>query len=83
MKLATTTSDFERYLDLYGSIKEISRAGFKYIDLGMTGRESFFAVEGDSWKDEIKRLGEYAESLGVKFVQAHSPNSNPLIGSYA
>lgn len=75
MKLATTTGDFVKYLDnIYDNIKEIRNAGFRCVDLGLLGTETYFA-DGDSWRDEIKRLREYAENLGVTFVQAHSPNA--------
>ena len=37
MKLATTTWDFEKHPDIYGRIKAIKDAGFRYIDLSLTG----------------------------------------------
>ena len=77
MKLATTTWDFSKYLNIYDSIKEIYNAGFRYLDLELTGKETYFA-DADTWKDDIKRIGEYAESLGMKFVQAHSPNATRM-----
>ena len=59
MKLATTTWDFSKYLNIYDSIKEIYNAGFRYLDLELTGKETYFA-DADTWKDDIKRIVPYA-----------------------
>ncbi len=76
MKLATTTWDFEKYLDVYGSIKAIKDAGFRYVDLNLKGTEPYLSPDCANWQDEVKKIGAYAESIGVKLVQAHSPNAN-------
>ena len=76
MKLATTTSDFAMYARNYEEcVKFIHDAGFRYIDFGMTDRRYYTSP---NWKDEVKRLRDYAESLDMKFVQMHSPEGNPL-----
>ena len=51
MKLATTTWDFSKYLNIYDSIKEIYNAGFRYLDLELTGKETYFA-DADTWMDK-------------------------------
>ena len=79
MKLATTTSDFCRYLsnDL-DKVKELHRAGFKYIDIDMCFREDSVYM-CDDWKREADKLINLAKELGVVFVQAHAPSHiNPL-----
>ena len=76
MKLATTTSDFAMYARNYEEcVKFIHDAGFRYIDFGMTDRRYYTSP---TWKDEVKRLRDYAESLDMKFVQMHSPEGNPF-----
>lgn len=77
MKLATTTGDFNGYVDTYEEkIKLIHDAGFKYIDLDFDGVDRFM---GDDWREEANKLLDYAKSLGMEFVQAHSPcNGNPV-----
>lgn len=73
MKLCTTTGDFSLHTkDDFEKVLEISRAGFKYVDFSMYGNEAS-AYMGDGWRETIKKLKDYAESLGLKFVQAHSP----------
>ena len=73
MKLCTTTGDFSLHCKTdEEKITEIAHAGFKYIDLSMYGDETR-AYMHDNWKEDIKRLKGLADSLGVKFVQAHSP----------
>lgn len=75
MKLATTTTDFAPYVRTYEEcVKGIYDAGFRYIDFGC-GRNF---LEDDNWRDNAKRLRDYAESLGMKFIQMHSPEGNPL-----
>lgn len=73
MKLCTTTGDFSKYFssDL-DKVQQIAAAGFRYVDLSMYGNEAA-AYMHDGWKDDIHRLRDGAEALGVQFVQAHSP----------
>lgn len=76
MKLATTTGDFGWYVKTYKDcVRFIHEAGFRYIDLGI-GRNPVWYEDG--WEEYAKELREYAEKLGVKFIQAHSPDGNPL-----
>lgn len=73
MKLCTTTGDFSLHINNdFDKLLEISIAGFKYVDLSMYANEAS-AYMHDGWRDTIKKLKDYADSLGVKFVQAHSP----------
>ena len=75
MKLATTTLDFVAHdLTHEECVKRIYDAGFRYIDFGV-GRNF---LEDNRWRDNAKRLRDYAESLGMKFIQMHSPEGNPL-----
>lgn len=78
MKLCTTTGDFSLHCNNDADkIKEISLAGFKYIDFSMYGDEVACYMH-DGWRDDIKRLKDLANELGVKFVQAHSPHFETL-----
>ncbi|MBO5714086.1 MAG: sugar phosphate isomerase/epimerase [Clostridia bacterium] len=73
MKLATTTEDFCRfYQDDKSRVKELADAGFKCIDFSLFGRETDKYMEGD-WKNKVRELKTFADDLGVKFVQMHSP----------
>lgn len=80
MKLATTTSDFAYYGKGYReSLELIREAGFKYVDLSMyTPFENDELLLSDNWKENAKKLREFAENLGLTFVQAHSPGGNAL-----
>lgn len=77
MRLATTTGDFAMYAATWEEcVRGIHDAGFRYIDFGVANRE--FLYDGD-WRDRTKKLMDYAESLGMTFVQMHSPDCiNPL-----
>lgn len=77
MKLATTTGDFAMCASSWEEcLKGIHDAGFRYVDFGVANREFLY---DDGWRDRTKRLMEYAESLGMKFIQMHSPdNIDPL-----
>ena len=73
MKLATTTDDFTIWGASYEeSIRLIHGAGFKHIDISLNAA----ICESPTYLEDAKRLREYAEKLGVEFVQAHSPDGN-------
>ena len=75
MKLATTTADFGRWAVTYEEIvKMIHDAGFRYIDIGINRR----ICDSPEGLEEAKRIRDYAEKLGMKFIQAHSPEGNPI-----
>ena len=76
MRLASTTGDFAGYFETTAeSVKCLYDAGFRYIDIMLDGRAANNEfILNDNWEDNAKRLREYAENLGVKFVQAHAPS---------
>ena len=79
MKLATTTSDFGSYRSCDADrIRELHRAGFRYIDLSMYSLSPASPLMQDDWKEEVKLLKATAEELGMEFVQAHAPGTNFL-----
>ena len=79
MKIATTTGDFGFYCNNDSDrIRELHRAGFRYIDLSMYSFTPDSPYMGDNWKDEVKKIKDLADELGMKFVQAHSQGGNPL-----
>lgn len=84
MKIATTTEDFFRFCKTDEErIRELHRAGFRYIDFSMYNFTPDCVYMGDNWRGEALRLRELAESLGMRFVQAHSQGGNPLSGDAA
>lgn len=83
MRLATTIGDFKKYVDFGASPAQAVRlfqgTGFRYLDY------DFYTVIypgspflGDGWLDQVMETAEAAAGLGMKFVQAHSPNYNPM-----
>lgn len=73
MKIATTTCDFENFCKTdEGKIRELHRAGFRYIDLNMCSFTSECAYMQDNWREEVQKLKTLASELGMQFVQAHS-----------
>lgn len=73
MKIATTTGDFASYFDNDSDrIKELHRAGFKYIDLDMYSFTPDSPYMKDNWMYEVRKIKTLADELGMKFVQAHS-----------
>jgi len=84
MKIATTTEDFFHFCKTDEErIRELHRAGFRYIDFSMYKFTPDCVYMGDNWRGEALRLRELAESLGMRFVQAHSQGGNPLSGDAA
>ena len=79
MRLATTTRDFSRYCETHEEcIREVAAVGFKYIDFNMYEKHRYAFLLEDNYKEYARSLKELADSLGVKFVQAHAPAGNPL-----
>lgn len=79
MKIATTTGDFGFYCRTNEErIRELHRAGFRYIDLSMYSFTPECAYMQDNWKDAVMSMKNVADELGMKFVQAHSQGGNPL-----
>ena len=79
MKIATTTGDFGVYCQTDEErIKELHRAGFKHIDLSMYEWTPDSVYMQENWKEEVQKLKDLAEGLGMKFAQAHSQGGNPL-----
>ena len=80
MKLASTTGDFRGYAKTTAdAVRFYEGTGFRLLDY------NFYNVIhegspflGDRWLDEVEEAGREAERLGFDFVQAHSPNYNPL-----
>ena len=81
MKIATSSIDFDFYCDNDSDrIRELHRAGFRYVDLSMYSFTPNSPYMADSWKDEVRKIKDLADELGMKFVQAHSQGGNPLTG---
>lgn len=79
MKIATTTGDFTRYCKTDTErIRELARAGFRYVDLNMYHCDPDSPYMQENWRDEVQKLKDVADELGMTFVQAHSPAGNPL-----
>ena len=79
MKIATTTGDFGFYCKTDEErIRELHRAGFRYIDLSMYGFTPECEYMQDNWREAVYKIKNLADELGMKFVQAHSQGGNPL-----
>ena len=79
MKIATTTSDFGfSFPSDEDRIRQLHRAGFRYIDLAMFSLSPDSPYMQDNWREPVARIKALAEELGMVFVQAHSPMGNPL-----
>lgn len=79
MKIATTTGDFEHYCASDEErIRELHRAGFRYIDLNLYSLTPDSPYLQKGWREYVLGLKELANGLGMQFVQAHSQGGNPL-----
>lgn len=77
MKIATSTGDFGFYCPNDAErIRELHRAGFRYIDLDMYSWKPDSVYLRDNWQEEVKKLKDLAAALGMQFVQAHSQGGN-------
>lgn len=80
MKLATTTGDFKGFAKTPAeAVAAFEGTGFKHLDYNFYSviyKGSPFLT--DDWKKEVCDAAETAAKLGFDFVQAHSPDYNPL-----
>lgn len=80
MKLATTTGDFGGYTDSQAvSLAHIRKAGFRYADynFGMDyNRQN--GVYSENFEGFFDEIGQAADTLGIKLIQAHAPMGRPL-----
>lgn len=80
MKLATTIGDFKRYTkNAAEAVAAFEGTGFKHLDYNFYDviyKGSPFLTS--EWKNEVEDAANTAARLGFDFVQAHSPNYNPL-----
>ena len=81
MKLASRTGDFltippEEHLE---RVRHVAKAGFKYVDMSFYHIDKTYSpLMLDNFKDYVEQLNILAKELGIKYVQAHLPNCNPL-----
>lgn len=79
MKIATTTGDFGFYCKTDEErIRELHRAGFRYIDFSMYSFTPDCPYMQENWREAAQELKGLANELGMEFVQAHSQGGNPL-----
>ena len=80
MRLATTIGDFRRLTKTPAeAVRAFEGTGFRCLDY------DFYSVIypgspflGDDWIKDVDEAAAEAARLGLQFVQAHSPNYNPL-----
>ena len=80
MKLATTTGDFGHYSCSQEECMEwIAQSGFKNQDYSFGMDYNWkTGVYAPDWRKHLENVKRKADSLGVTFVQAHSPMGSPL-----
>ena len=79
MKIATTTEDFGAYLASdVERVRALHKCGFDCIDLSMYAFPADWCWFADDWRAQAEELRALGEELGVTYVQAHAPNTNPL-----
>ena len=78
MKIANTTGDFGLWCKTDEErIRELYNAGFKYIDLSMYSFTPDSPYMQENWREEVQKIKNLADELGMQFVQAHSQGGNP------
>ena len=81
MKIATTIGEMYAYCrnTPAEAVRMYEGTGFRYLDYSfynvLRGEHPFLT---DAWKSLIDDAGNAAAGLGMTFVQAHSPDYNPL-----
>lgn len=76
MKIATTTGDFGFYCHTDAErIRELHRAGFRYIDFNMYSFKPDSVYMQNGWKDAVQKLSVTA--LNENIIQITVPSLDP------
>ncbi|MBQ8893824.1 MAG: sugar phosphate isomerase/epimerase [Clostridia bacterium] len=75
MKIVETTEVLIKHYSEETALDMIKAAGFDGADLSLFDMEQRSRWMGENYKEEAKKLGEYARSIGVPFIQSHAPFS--------
>ena len=80
MRLATTIGEFYPYVGTpAAAVRQYEGTGFRCLDYSFwDDNEPGAPMQGDDWRKIVEAAGEEAARLGFTFVQAHSPNYNPM-----
>lgn len=79
MLLATTTEDFAPFTESHEErIRLLYEAGFRSIDLSLYDVIPGDPLFSDSFREAAESLADYADGLGMRFVQCHAPAVNCL-----
>ncbi len=79
LNIATTTGDVKSISkNNEEEIRNLYEAGFRYIDFSMYTLDANSPLMQDDWKETALALKAVADELGMEFVQAHSPGTNPF-----
>ena len=80
MKIATTTGDFCKYTyDIFKIMEYQKECGFKYLDISFG--EAYLVnspLLTDDYKQYLDKVKDFANKLGIKFVQSHAPMGKPI-----
>ena len=73
MRIVETLDALCEYYTEEQALEMLRDAGFTGADLSLFSMEKNPRWMGENYKEEAKKLGEYARSLGVPFIQSHAP----------
>ena len=77
MKLAASMAYLNYYFNNEEAFAKLRRIGYRNADIALGGKRLFSSDENE-WKTAVDGIAENAAKHGIKIVQAHSPNSNPV-----
>lgn len=74
MKLSTSLNIYANKNETYeNKIRRAHECGFDCLDLNATDYMSFDSFyTSQNWRENMKKIKEYADSIGVKFTQSHA-----------
>lgn len=84
MRLSTSTNihymrENKEYILFIDSMRICSKVGYKVMDINFCDAvREHCEVFGDNWKDEVEKIAEEAEKLGIEFSQCHLPFYNVI-----
>lgn len=71
MKIVTSTGCFKGTQEQ--KLEAIKKSGYSCADISFFSSKNVLEFMTPDWQDKAKKLKEYAEKIGIEFVQSHTP----------
>ncbi|MBR7143122.1 MAG: sugar phosphate isomerase/epimerase [Clostridia bacterium] len=69
--IPTVSERFSKPLNRFERLEQFAQVGFECVDMSLGDLESLTMLLQDDWKEQIWKIGEHAQKLGISVAQVH------------